>query len=105
MLRGVAYGVGRPVDMADVVARWDALVAELQRRDAQLDQQRDRLARDLQQHVQALLARVAAAAGRWADVRPSGVPGGDVALATASMQDMALRCGSSVPTCHCAACT
>lgn len=92
MLRGAAYGVGRPVDMADLVARWDALVAELQQRDRQLDEQRDHLAAGLQQQVGALLAKVAAAAGRWTDLRPSGVPGGDVALATAAMQDMALRC-------------
>lgn len=91
VLRGALYGVGRPVDMADLVARWDALVGELQQRDKQLDELRDGLASGLQQQVAALMTRVTAAAGRWADVRPSGVPGGDVSLATSAMQDMALR--------------
>lgn len=94
VLRSVApaYSSGRTVDMTDITTRWDALVAELKQRDQVLDAQRDTLAAGLLQQVTALTQRGAAAGERWKDIKPVGMPSGDVSLVTTGMQDMALRC-------------
>ncbi len=94
VLRSVApaYSSGRMVDMSDIATRWDTLIAELKQRDQVLDQQRDALAGGILQQINSLGQRGTAAGERWKDIKPVGMPSGDVALVTTAMQDMALRC-------------
>jgi hypothetical protein len=76
LLRGMARDssttVAHTIDVESMAAEWDALLAGLTQLEANLDRQRDELAKQVGSNVARFMIKVDALRSKWLEVKPGG---------------------------------